>query len=153
MRTPTLRFPQGAIGGLHRLREQLQDADNRVARGALQTIVNRINLEFDHVKHAKMVRSHFRQGTVLFNTCNGASSGQPVPSSLDCLITESDLHIEKAPPVRTPYSGAVGIRAILLPSLITHEKESNIYGYPYLYTLSNAITHMGYFRYHRCFSP
>lgn len=67
---------ENSLSGLSRLRERLQDADGRIARGALQEIVSRIDLEFDHVQHAKLVRSHFRKGIVQFNTCESVSAEQ-----------------------------------------------------------------------------
>jgi hypothetical protein len=70
------RLTEKALSGLVTLRERLQSADGRVARGALQAIVQGIDLEFEHVQHAKLVRSHFKRGTVRFNTCTLDQSGQ-----------------------------------------------------------------------------
>ncbi|MCH7751368.1 MAG: recombinase family protein, partial [Planctomycetes bacterium] len=71
------RLAGKALSGLVTLRERLKSADPRVARGALKAIVDGIHLEFEHVQHAKIVRSHFKQGTVRFNTCRLDSSDWP----------------------------------------------------------------------------
>ena len=71
------RLTEKALSGLISLRERLQSAEDRVARGALKAIVAGIDLEFEHVQHAKIIRSHFKQGTVRFNTCSLDRSGWP----------------------------------------------------------------------------
>ena len=63
-----------ALAGLHTLQQKLKSADGRVARGALQAIVDRIDLEFEHTRGTKQVRSHFSRGTVRFKTSNLVSS-------------------------------------------------------------------------------
>ena len=60
------RLAERALLGLHELRDRLTDVDDRVARNALQAIVAGIDLEFEHVQHRKIVRSHFKQGIVRF---------------------------------------------------------------------------------------
>ena len=71
-----------ALGGLNRLREQIASVDEEVVRDAFSRLVDRIDLEFEHVQHKKMVRSHFKQGTVQFNSCRLQHSGQPDSSAM-----------------------------------------------------------------------
>ena len=53
---------------LYKLNDTVKVADPRVARGALQTIVERIDLWFEHQHLDKITRSTFKKGLVTFKT-------------------------------------------------------------------------------------
>jgi competence protein ComEA len=66
-----------AIAGLQKLQQRLASADGRIARGALQAIIDRIDLEFEHSRGPKMIRSHFSRGIVKFKSYNLDHSDWP----------------------------------------------------------------------------
>ena len=51
-----------AMAALGELSERLTSVDPRIAREALRTVFDRVDLTFEHVQHAKQVRSHFKRG-------------------------------------------------------------------------------------------
>lgn len=55
------------LAQLARLRERITDANPKVARHALQQIVERIDLWFEHVQGEKITRSVFKKGVIKFS--------------------------------------------------------------------------------------
>lgn len=62
---------QQAIAGIQRLAKAITSADPEIAREALAQTVERIEVWFNHVKHAKLVRSEFSRGIVTFRKPSG----------------------------------------------------------------------------------
>ncbi len=63
-----------AIAGLHSLRETLASGEPRKVRAAPQTIIDRIDLEFEHVQGPKQTRSVFSRGVLHFRSCTLGSA-------------------------------------------------------------------------------